>query len=448
MIKIYNSLTKKIEDFKPIKENQVMMYVCEPTVYNYMHIGNSRPVIFFDTVVRFFQYLNYKVTYVSNFTDIDDKIIARAKEENISEEEVSEKYIKEISETYRRLNCLPHSATPRVTENIDAIIDFISTLVEKNGAYVVDGDVYFDVEKIKEYGILSSQTVENLINGARIENNNKKRNPIDFTLWKKTSEGLNWTSPWSEGRPGWHTECVVMIENLFHGQIDIHGGGTDLKFPHHDNEVAQSICVSNHMIANYWMHNGRIDFSGEKMSKSIGNVIWANDLLDKVSHQVYRLMMLNVPYRQPLSYKDELLEQASNDYEKIKRSYNNLFRKLELNELPLDKLIDEELEDLKQEFIEAMSDDFNTANAITTIFKISKLANNLIREKKLNLPKMGATLDYFFDMLWVLGIETKIEPLTDDEKDLIYQYNKARKNKDFALSDEIREKMISIGIIA
>jgi len=448
MIKIYNSLTKKIEDFKPIKENQVMMYVCGPTVYNYMHIGNSRPVIFFDTVVRFFQYLNYKVTYVSNFTDIDDKIIARAKEENISEEEVSEKYIKEISETYRRLNCLPHSATPRVTENIDAIIDFISTLVEKNGAYVVDGDVYFDVEKIKEYGILSSQTVENLINGARIENNNKKRNPIDFTLWKKTSEGLNWTSPWSEGRPGWHTECVVMIENLFHGQIDIHGGGTDLKFPHHDNEVAQSICVSNHMIANYWMHNGRIDFSGEKMSKSIGNVIWANDLLDKVSHQVYRLMMLNVPYRQPLSYKDELLEQASNDYEKIKRSYNNLFRKLELNELPLDKLIDEELEDLKQEFIEAMSDDFNTANAITTIFKISKLANNLIREKKLNLPKMGATLDYFFDMLWVLGIETKIEPLTDDEKDLIYQYNKARKNKDFALSDEIREKMISIGIIA
>lgn len=445
MVRIYNSLTKQLEEFKPIRENEVSMYVCGPTVYDSMHIGNSRPVVFFDTVVRFFKYLGYKVTYVSNFTDIDDKIIARAKESGLREEEVSERYIKEIKETYRRLNCLPHDHNPRVTESIPEIIDFISLLIEKGHAYEVDGDVYFDVSHIEDYGILSSQTIENLISGARIEENEKKRNPVDFTLWKKTEEGLNWTSPWGQGRPGWHTECVVMVHNLFKGKIDIHGGGTDLKFPHHDNEIAQAIAAYDHMIANFWIHNGRIDFSGEKMSKSLGNVIWTDELLDQVSHQVYRLMMLNVPYRQPLNYKDELLKQAANDYEKIRRAYNGLFRKLE-EAGEVEAETNDVIEALREEFVSAMSDDFNTANAITAIFKAVKLANIYVREKNPPYKEMKSLLKHFSDFLWILGIETGIKPLTEEEKDLINRYRQARKEKNYELSDTLREEILKRGL--
>lgn len=447
MIKIYNSLTKKIEEFKPIKQDEISMYVCGPTVYNFMHIGNSRPVIFFDTVARFFKYLGYKVKYVSNFTDIDDKIIARSKEEGLSEEEVSEKYIKEITKTYQRLNCLPHYKNPKVTESMAEIIDFIQLLIIKGGAYVAGGDVYFNVEKVADYGLLSSQTIENLLSGARIEPNDKKINPIDFTLWKETNEGVRWPSPWSDGRPGWHTECVVMIKNVFGGKIDIHGGGVDLKFPHHENEIAQSRCAHEHEIANYWMHNGRIDFSGEKMSKSVGNVIWANDLLDQVGVEIYRLMILNVPYRQPLNYKDELLDQAKNDFDKIKRSYENLYRKVELSNEEFNFYIDEELTTIKNSFIDAMSNDFNTANAITSIFSISKLANTLLREKEFNYQKMNATLDLFKEMLWVLGIEPSIIPLSKEDKKLVNQYYDARTNKNFELSDKLRSEILEKGIL-
>ena len=446
MIKIYNSLTKKIEDFKPIKENELTMYVCGPTVYNFMHIGNSRPIIFFDVVARFFKYLGYKVTYVSNFTDIDDKIITRAEEEGISEAEVSEKYIKEISETYNRLNIIPHDKNPKVTENMQEIIDYIGILITKGGAYVSDGDVYFDVSKIDNYGVLSSQTIENLIQGARVETNDKKKNPVDFTLWKETLTGLRWQSPWSEGRPGWHTECVVMINNIFKGKIDIHGGGLDLKFPHHDNEIAQSMCSHDHTIANYWMHNGRIDLSGEKMSKSVGNVIWANDLLDKVDYQIYRFMVLNVPYRQPLNYREELLDQAATEYEKIRRSYNNLYRKIELEDIELGKQ-DSEIEKLKTEFIEAMSNDFNTANAITSIINLSKLSNTLLRAKELDREKLASCYSLFTDMLWVLGIETNIEPLEEEDKKLVREYEAARRAKNFELSDELRKQIADKGIL-
>jgi cysteinyl-tRNA synthetase len=411
-----------------------------------MHIGNSRPVIFFDTVTRFFRYLGYKVTYVSNFTDIDDKIIARAQASGISEEEVSEHYIKEIKTTYQRLNCLPHEYNPRVTETIPEIINFISALIEKGGAYVVDGDVYFDCAKVQEYGILSSQTIENLINGARIEANEKKNNPIDFTLWKKTSEGLSWPSPWSVGRPGWHTECVVMIDSIFKGKIDIHGGGTDLKFPHHDNEIAQSICSHDHMVANYWIHSGLIDASGEKMSKSIGNVVWADDLLDRVPYQVYRLMMLNVPYRQPLNYKEELLDQAQSDYEKIKRAFNGLFRKVEESGNEGLSETDEELNALKEEFTKAMSDDFNTANALTAIFKAVKMANIFVREKDSDLTRMRTLLNLFTDFLWVFGIETGVKPLTREERDLVNRYQQARRQKNYQLSDKLREEIIERGL--
>jgi len=443
MIKLYNSLTNKIEEFKSIKENEVSMYVCGPTVYSNIHIGNSRPVVFFDTVARFFKYLGYKVTYVSNFTDIDDKIIKRAIEEGKTESEISEKYISEISETYKMLNCLPHDANPKVTENMDSIIKFIDELVDKKGAYVVDGDVYFDVSKIKEYGTLSGQTVENLIKGARIEQNEKKLNPIDFTLWKETEVGLKWDSPWGKGRPGWHTECVVMINNIFGGPIDIHGGGLDLKFPHHDNEIAQSICHNDHKIANYWMHNGRIDFGGEKMSKSLGNVLWAKDLLKQVPHQVYRLLILNVPYRQPLNYKEDLLKQATNDYEKIKRAYISLFRKLEVEKEDLGKeeLTNNELVNLKQEFINAMSNDFNTANAITSIFQLTKMVNNYVRNKETNVSDMKQALGLFDEMLWVLGIGVDIKELSAEELEIVKKWQEARNNKDFAKADEYRKEI-------
>lgn len=438
-----------MEEFVPLRKNEVSMYVCGSTVYNYIHIGNSRPVIFFDTVARFFKYMGYKVTYVSNFTDIDDKIIHKAKEENVTETEISERYIKAIKETYKKLNCLPHDANPKVTENIEGIIRFIDLLVKKEGAYVIDGDVYFDVSKITEYGQLSGQTIDNLISGARIDTNDKKHNPIDFTLWKKTEEGINWDSPWSFGRPGWHTECVVMIDNIFKGPIDIHGGGLELKFPHHDNEIAQSICAHNHKIANYWIHNGRIDMGGEKMSKSLGNVIWADELLSRTSYQVYRLLILNVPYRQPLDYKEELLVQATTDFEKIKRTYISLFRKIDLEQedmIPTQGIVDSEILQLQTAFIDAMSDDFNTANAITAIFTATKHCNNLMRNNKTEGDVLKQALKLLDGMLWVLGINIELNRLTQEEKALVLKWQEARKNKDFTLADSLRDEINNKGI--
>ena len=453
MIKIYNSLTNKLEEFIPIKENEVSMYVCGPTVYNNLHIGNARPVIFFDTVARFFKYLGYKVTYVSNFTDIDDKIIKKALEEGVSEKEISTRYIKVILDLYHNLNCLPHDANPKVTENMEGIINFISRMVENGGAYVADGDVYFDVAKIKEYGILSGQTVENLLNGVRIENNDKKHNPIDFTLWKTTDVGVKWDSPWGLGRPGWHTECVVMIDNIFKGKIDIHGGGNDLKFPHHDNEIAQSLCVNNHMIANYWIHNGRVDLAGEKMSKSLGNIIWADDLVKEISAPVFRLMMLNVPYRQLLNYKEELVNGAKADYEKIRRPFISAYRKLELNDMIDKASLDyysnytlNEVQEVVNEFVESMSSDFNTANAITAIFKATKIINTELRNRDINYDNLLEGFKALKSMLWVLGIKVTINPLTEDDKKLVKEWLNAKSNKDFEKADALRNEITSRNI--
>ncbi len=449
MIKIYNSLTNKLEEFKPIKEGEISMYVCGPTVYSTIHIGNSRPVIFFDTVARFFTYLGYNVKFVSNFTDIDDKIIKKALQEGVDEKVISERYIEDISNIYKKLNCLPHFKNPKVTENMENIIKFINEMIEIGGAYVADGDVYFDVLKIKEYGVLSGQTVENLLNGVRIENNDKKHNPIDFTLWKKTDAGIKWDSPFGEGRPGWHTECVVMIDDIFKGPIDIHGGGNDLKFPHHDNEIAQSLCLHNHKIANYWIHNGRIDLNGDKMSKSTGNVLWVNDLLERVPYQVYRLMMLNVPYRQLLNFKEDLFVQSTNDYEKIKRAYISLYRKLELvDAIDFDcEVVKEEIVNVKNEFIKSMKNDFNTANAITSIFSLTKLANVYIRNPQTSNEDLMQVLKCMYDMLWVLGIEVEVKALTNDEKELVKNWNQAKKEKNFELADKLRQEIIDKNIV-
>lgn len=444
MIKLYNSLTSKVEPFKPIEENEVHMYVCGPTVYNDSHIGNSRPVVFFDVVARFFKYVGYQVTYVTNFTDIDDKIIQKAKESGLTEEAVAQTYIDAFIDLRRQLNCLPHDCNPRVSEFMDEIIRYIDVLIQKNGAYVVDGDVYFSIDAIADYGKLSGQTVENLQSGARIQENEKKKNPIDFTLWKKTTEGRRWESPWSEGRPGWHTECAVMIDSIFKGMIDIHGGGMDLKFPHHDNEIAQAECTHNHAIANYWLHNGRIEFGGDKMSKSEGNVVWTKDLLQEYPYQVFRLLLLNVPYRQPLQYSKELMEQASTDYQKIERAYVALFRKIELTYGASVFQKKQEIlfqKDILEEFVSFMSDDFNTPNALMTIYKVVKQINQIVRKN--DVPKESLLELYFLlkDMLWVLGIEVELSELTLEDRSLIHEWEEARKSKDFARADSLRDEM-------
>ncbi|MGL4373392.1 MAG: cysteine--tRNA ligase, partial [Turicibacter sp.] len=287
-MQIYNTYTREKEEFKPIEENTVRMYVCGPTVYNYIHIGNARPILFFDLVHRYFKYLGYDVKYVSNVTDVDDKIINRAIEEEVTEAQIAQKYLNYFIECNQLLNALPVTAMPKVTESMDSIITFISELVERGFAYAVDGDVYFRIDKVREYGKLSGKVIDELEVGARIAQDNKKENPLDFVLWKKTNKGITWTSPWGEGRPGWHTECVVMINDEFHDKIDIHGGGADLQFPHHENEIAQALCMYDHNIANYWMHVGRLGINNEKMSKSIGNVINVKEMLEQMDPNAFR----------------------------------------------------------------------------------------------------------------------------------------------------------------
>ncbi len=451
MIRIYNSITNQIEPFKPVHEGELSMYVCGSTVYDNMHIGNSRPIIFFDTVARFFMMLGYQVKMVSNFTDIDDKIINKAKAEHTTENVISERYIASILKTYQALNCLPHYHNPKVTETIPQIIQFIQLLIEKKGAYVVDGDVYFAIDRVSDYGILSGQSKEKLMVGYRVDTNEKKENPIDFNLWKKTDEGLKFSSPWSEGRPGWHTECVVMIDSIFHGLIDIHGGGLDLKFPHHDNEIAQAKVAFNHQIANVWMHNGRIDLAGEKMSKSLGNIIWAHELVERIGYPVYRLMILNVPYRQPLNYKEDLITQAQIDLEKMMRPYLGLKRKLQLefHQTTITKqLTHPEYLALHQEFVGAMSDDFNTANAITILFKVAKVMNGLLRTSLEQPLLIEEVLFLFEQMTTVLGILKPVEALTKDQVDLVMKWRQARQNKDFATADLYREEVAILGVIA
>ena len=450
MIKLYNSLTNKLEEFKPLKETEVSMYVCGSTVYNDMHIGNARPIVFFDVVSRFFQYVGYNVKFVSNFTDIDDKIIKKAEAENVDESVISERYIKSILETYKLLNCLPHYKNPKVTENMNSIIEFIDLLVKKHGAYVVDKDVYFDVTKDSDYGVLSGQTIENLISGSRVEENDKKQHSCDFNLWKETSVGKKWDSPWGEGRPGWHTECVVMINNIFDGMIDIHGGGSDLKFPHHENEIAQSMIAFNNHIASYWMHNGRIDFNGEKMSKSIGNTIDAKGLVKEIGHGPFRLIILSVPYRQPLNYREEILNQAKTDYEKIYKAKLSLIRKLQLeknvtnyNNVAIEK---EDLMNIKQEFIGALSNDFNTANAITAIIKTVKLVNTFTRQKEFDTEYALQLLTLLNEQMWVLGIDKEIAVLNDEEFEVVNKWQEARKEKNFELADKLRDLITEKGI--
>ena len=446
-IKVYNSLTNKLEPFQTIKEDEVSMYVCGPTVYNHMHIGNGRPVVFFDSVKRFLKYVGFDVKMVMNFTDIDDKIIKKAQEENKTESEVSEYYIEEFLKVCHRINCDEGVEHPKVTLYINEIINFIDELVKKGYAYASGDDVYFRVHSLKEYGMLSNQKVEHLESGARIEINEHKESAIDFTLWKKTSDsGVKWASPFGEGRPGWHTECVVMINKLLGQVIDIHGGGNDLKFPHHENEVAQSMALNNSPLANYWMHNARIDLRGEKMSKSLGNVIWLKDLVDKYGPQGYRLLILSNNYLQTINYDDEIMQQVVNEWEKIDKVYTTLYRKLELSDL-LSKTNASPSQEIMESFLNAFANNFNTSLALTSLYDLIKTINKDLRNKAVTQDALIDEFVAFRDMLDVLGLVPSVKPLTIEELTLVKAWQDARNNKDFEKADELRAKIVEKGIV-
>jgi len=437
-MRIYNSLTDKVEEFKPINEGKVTMYVCGPTVYNYVHIGNMRPVITFDMVYKYLKYLGYDVKYASNYTDINPKITKAAETLGMTEREVANKFIKAYEEDLKNYNCSNIDYRPRVINYLDDIFNFISKLIEKDYAYVVDGDVYFRVSKIKDYGILSNQSIEELISGSRVDIDEKKENPLDFALWRKTTEGETFTSPWGEGIPGWHTECVVMINKLFGDKIDIHAGGVDLKFPHHENEIAQSIALNNNYIANYWTHNGHININNVKMSKSLNNFILAKDFIKEHSANVIKLAFLSTNYRQPLNLTDKVFDEAliiDNKIKTVLKSANN-----ELNIKNIHNIKEEK----DSTFEEYMNDDFNTPNVITLLLSLVKDLNQEIRNKGNNILTLTNKI---LTITNILGLSYSMPKFTEKQKETYNNWIKAREDKDFALADTLREKLVKENIL-
>lgn len=459
MIKIYNTLTRKLEEFKPVKEGEVSMYVCGPTVYNYIHIGNARPAIFFDTVRRYFEFRGYKVTYVSNFTDVDDKIIKRANEEGISCEEVAAKYIKAYFEDTAKVNLKEEGMIrPKATEHIGGMIKLIKSLIEKGHAYESQGDVYFDVESYKdEYLGLSHQNLEDLRSGARIEISEIKKSPLDFALWKKAKEGEpSWNSPWGQGRPGWHIECSAMSHKYLGDTFDIHGGGQDLIFPHHENEIAQSKCGCGGDYARYWMHNGYINVNGEKMSKSLGNFFLLRDVLEHYDGRVVRLFVLSSHYRKPIDFSDAELTQAKTSLERIE---NALMRG---KEAVIDVKADgsscmelkEQLAVAKEKFIAAMDEDFNTSMGLGAIFELVKELNKAV-DTPINAEGaevVKETVEYIINVMEeALGVKLKLETIVSNMTSELIEFilelrREARNEKNWAMSDKIRDRLAEMGI--
>lgn len=452
-MKLYNTLTRKKEEFIPLEEGKVKMYVCGPTVYNYIHIGNARPFIMFDTLRRYLQYKGYDVTFVQNFTDVDDKIIKRGHEEGISPEEVANKYIDEYFVDADGLGINRADVHPRVTDNIQQIIDFVKDLEDKGYAYEVNGDVYFDTKKFEGYGKLSKQNQDELEAGARIEVNDQKKHPMDFVLWKSKKEGEpGWNSPWGEGRPGWHIECSVMSNRYLGESIDIHGGGQDLAFPHHENEIAQSEARSGKTFSNYWIHNGYININNEKMSKSKGNFFTVRDISKQYDLEIVRFFMLSAHYRNPVNFSDEMLNQAKAGLERLYNAKEKLeFTISNLSESSIrdeEKGLVNELESYKTKFINAMEDDLNTADAVSAIFELSKFINTNVNEtSSLEFAKM--CLDKFNELTGVLNIVNKKNDdiLDKDIEELIQKRTDAKKNRDFKLADDIRQELLDKGIV-
>lgn len=449
-IKLYNTMTRQKEDFHPIEEGKVKMYVCGPTVYNYIHIGNARPAIVFDTVRKYLQFRGYDVMFVSNFTDVDDKIIRVANELGEDVPTVSDRFIKAYFEDVHSLGCSEADAHPRVTESIDIIIEFVQTLINKGFAYEADGDVYYRTRKFEGYGKLSHQEINELQAGARIEVGDKKQDPLDFVLWKSAKEGeIYWESPWGKGRPGWHIECSAMARKYLGDTIDIHAGGQDLAFPHHENEIAQSEAYTGKTFAKYWMHNGYINIDNEKMSKSLGNFVLVNDIIKEHDPQVLRFFMLSVHYRHPINYSVELLENAKAALDRIKTSYQNLKHRLSAaTNLVEHKEWLNKINNLHAEFIKEMDDDFNTANGISVLFELSKQANYYLMENHTDSEVLQAFIGELEELSAVLGISLKEDQLLDEEiEKLIEERIQARKNRDFKRSDEIRDELKAKNII-
>ena len=468
-MKLYNTMTNKIEEFKTIEENKVKMYVCGPTVYNYIHLGNARPIVVFDTLARYFKYKGMEVNYVQNFTDVDDKIINKSIEEGISASEVSEKYIKCFFEDINRLNILESVKRPKVTENMAEIIEIIQKLIDNGFAYEKDGDVYFEVKKYKDYGKLSNQKIEELELGARIDVSEIKKNPVDFALWKKKKDGEPfWESPWGQGRPGWHIECSAMAKKYLGDTFDIHGGGQDLVFPHHENEIAQSKCAYHGNFANYWLHNGFIQINGDKMSKSLGNFFLLREILEKFSGNVVRLFILSTHYRKPINFSFENMEDTKKTLQNIVKSMNKF-------EDIVEKYKNEKIENIKnsefsqkidefnKKFEDAMDEDMNTPQALATIFDQIRETNKFISTNESEFSTIYYEIKKSYESLKrkignVFGIEIEMENSAKEEDGenmkltkklielLIKLRSEARSEKNFKLSDEIRDELKVLGV--
>ena len=456
-MKIFNTLTRRKEEFVPLEEGKVKMYVCGPTVYNLIHIGNARPMIIFDTVRRYMEYKGYEVNYVSNFTDVDDKIIKKAIEEGVSAEEISTRYIKECKKDMADMNVKPATTAPQATQEIQGMIDMIQTLIDKGYAYpAADGTVYFRVKKSKEYGKLSHKNLDDLQSGFRslkVSGEDQKEDPLDFVLWKPKKEGEpSWPSPWCDGRPGWHIECSVMSKKYLGEEIDIHAGGEDLIFPHHENEIAQSECCNGKIFARYWMHNGFLNIDNRKMSKSLGNFRTVRQIGEQYDLQVLRFFMLNAHYRSPLNFSADLMEAAKNSLERILEAAGKLSDRKDNG--AAENITEEELALLKEaegfvtKFEAAMDDDFNTADALAAIFELVKFANTNVDENS-SREFAGGLYEELFKLSDVLGlkIEKKEEILDKEIEDLIQERQAARKAKDFKRADEIRDELLKKGII-
>lgn len=468
-MKLYNTMTNKIEEFKTIEENKVKMYVCGPTVYNYIHLGNARPIVVFDTLARYFEHRGMEVEFVQNFTDVDDKIINKSMEEGTSASEISEKYIKYFFEDISKLNILENVKRPKVTENMSEVIEIIQKLIDNGFAYEKDGDVYFEVKKYKDYGKLSNQKIEELELGARIDVSEIKKNPVDFALWKKKKDGEPfWESPWGQGRPGWHIECSAMAKKYLGDTFDIHGGGQDLVFPHHENEIAQSKCAYHGNFANYWLHNGFIQINGDKMSKSLGNFFLLREILEKFSGNVVRLFILSTYYRKPINFSFENMEDT-------KKALQNIVKSMNKFEDIVEKYKNEKIENIKnsefsqkidefdKKFEDAMDEDMNTPQALATIFDQIRETNKLISTNEgefstiyYEIKKSYDSLKQKIENVFGIAIETENAVKEGDGESmeltkklielLIKLRSEARSEKNFKLSDEIRDELKKLGV--
>ncbi len=457
-MRIYNTLSKRPEEFKPIEDGKVSMYVCGPTVYNLIHIGNARPMIVFDTFRRYMTYRGFEVNYVSNFTDVDDKIIKAANDEGVSSSEISERYIEECKKDMQGLNVMPATVHPKATEEIDGMIDMIKTLIDKGHAYVAeDGTVYYRTRSFAEYGKLSHKNIDDLEGGHRdikVTGTGGKEDYLDFVLWKPKKEGEPyWQSPWCDGRPGWHIECSVMSKRYLGDTIDIHAGGEDLIFPHHENEIAQSEAANGVPFAHYWMHNGFLNIDNKKMSKSLGNFFTVRDISEKYDLQVLRFFMLSAHYRSPLNFSAELMEAASNGLNRIKNAVSDLAFKASSGEGELsgeeEKLFEEALK-FKDKFNEAMDDDLNTADAISAVFELVRFSNTTTKDgcSAAYALKLKELICELTEVLGIIAEESGDDGILDSEIEaLINERQEARKNKDFVKADEIRDKLLEKGIV-